>query len=1320
MNDYIRQRDLLINQRLKSVNHGNNRDEANSMRKKMNEDLRKLFNGEFNIPDVVETDNVLWMKINNLKLRKDYLEITKKSLESRKKVVNAELKKNLTDQEKFIKTNIKQNIMDEIKKNKLDMKNLLNEAKTVLKPRLNKFDDYIKLLKSIVEDYTDLRYNPNIGPNLHPEFSMEQIRESRIQNTRYEYSILDKIDPVINQYKNYSFETMLYAWFHDNYNSDLGYFTKHLVITLDYIRNKNPITMKVSDKNKLTFRQLLDNFTRYQELYDDEDNYDLSNMTITVRSSRDMNGGANKEKDFKKSKYTINTNADEYCGQLALMFSEIKTIKTVKNLNTPTMKERLDKKLKEFIQRTELNNPYMTSSNFAFYEITNQCRIIIIDEKYNIYYKNEDKDIMENQNVIYLIYYQSTSLESGGEVGHYEWIYNTDKFFSSITEREICKKCNLIKMIKKPCSNEKCIDHYTLKCLECNATFKSFKTYENHMKILAENGNEFKCEDEKCKDYGKLFKYKDCLNYHIRNNHNNQFRCKKCYKWIKPVHKDQTSEERMKEHLNNGCKWEKQCTNCKVYFNNFNKENGVKYCDNENSHNCYLANQISQDMTKEDFEKFNNRYDHYAYDIESFQVKLESDDGSFNKSVQDIAKIGFMSLQCSTSYAMYNKSNFNEFIEALLIISAKKDTLNNTKKTIFWAHYGSGYDSRLLIKKICDYDPTLISKPRFKNSKIYEFTFNKNVMFRDSFLHLPFSLDNLAKEFKLNAKKGIFPYNFYTEENKDYIGEKPDLKYFTTTNISLKYESIRKMWDEIPSSNYDIDKVCNEYLKNDVQLLAQCLNKYRENAIEMYGLSPLSCLTQGQYAIELYKWKYMRLNSISFVPDSVNVFLEKSYYGGRCEAFRTQFMGSIFAKDISSNYPAVMLMDPLPAKFIRYQPLNLSGAEKCEKYLKSIVEQGYTGFFKVDVITPKTLIRPLLPSKDIQGEMKVEKLIFSCADILEHTYYVYELLKAIQLGYKVVNVIEECIFTSSKELFKDFVLELGKQKKKFSEEDENGNKLYPVQRQITKLTLNSTYGKFGQRFFSQNQMVIPYNQREKWFKLVDQERKEHILITDTIELDKCVIVKYEREQLFERKNSLALASAITAMGRLRLYEAIEHYNSRVLYCDTDSVYVSGVDDGWNTTNYCNITGFGKWDLEINNGVEFVSTGSKSYAVRFNDDKKIVKSKGFAKGLIEMDDLKFIINGENRKINIDDLAVYNGKDIYFRDNNTKNFSLTLDKGYRIGCFILPHCLSEDIVERYKKMCELYGNKIIWEYDKMYHNHNMFHCKSAITKKILNSL
>jgi hypothetical protein len=50
------------------------------------------------------------------------------------------------------------------------------------------------------------------------------------------------------------------------------------------------------------------------------------------------------------------------------------------NAKYNAFKERLDKKLKEFIQIKKLENPYMTTSDFTFYEITNQCRIIIIDE----------------------------------------------------------------------------------------------------------------------------------------------------------------------------------------------------------------------------------------------------------------------------------------------------------------------------------------------------------------------------------------------------------------------------------------------------------------------------------------------------------------------------------------------------------------------------------------------------------------------------------------------------------------------------------------------------------------------------------------------------------------------------------------------------------------------------------------------------------------------------------------------------------------------------------------------------------------------------
>jgi hypothetical protein len=1302
MDEYIRQRNNLINERLRNVNHGNNRDESNNMRRKLNEDLRKLFNGEFNIPVNIETDNNLINRVNNLRNRKAVLDTNKQNLENQKKDINNFLRRrNITEQERLNHTNLKLDINARLVQVKFNLKDLLNEAKTVLNPRLNKYDDYMRLLRYTVEEYTDLRYNPNIGPNLHPEFQRFIEREARIQNTRYEYSIIDKEDPILQRIKNYSFECMLYAWFQDSYRNDLGFFPTHIVIILDYIRNKHPISMRVPNKNNLTFRQLLDHFTRYQELYDDDETYDLQNMTITVRASENMEGGAT-PMNFKKSKYTINTNTDSYCGQIALMYSECSSIKTAKNINSPSMKENLDKRLKEFIKKTNLTNEFMTPTDFAYYEMTNNCRIIIIDEEFEIYYRNRDKDIENRQKVIYLSYYK----DEAKDIGHYEWIYNIDKFIYLVAE--ICKKCNLLRKLKQPCSNEDCEDHFNLSCISCKYKFNSLITYNNHM---IEKGV-FKCSNNNC---DKEFKYKACLGVHIKKDHiqGKKIRCDNCYK-ILLLH-DMSIEERVKQHSKNGCKFEKRCSNCNEYFNNFNKENGIVYCDNENHHNCNLFSTLADHLiSAEKIEEHNNKFDHYAYDIESFVIKEEDFNGDkiYNKNIQDIAKIGFINIDDleTNEVEIYNKSNFEEFIEFLLTIE---------NKTIFWAHYASGYDSRMLIKKFCDYDPTLISKPRFKNSKIYEFTFNKKVMFRDSFLHLPFSLDNLAKEFKLNIRKTIFPYNFYTEENKNYIGSKPDLEYFTKSNIKSKFDKIKDLWMKIEEP-YNIDKVCNEYLNNDVIMLAQCLNKYRDNAIDMYKVNPLNCLTQGQYAIELFKWQYMKENSISFVPDSVNVFLEKSYYGGRCEAFRTQFMGSIFAKDVSSLYPSVMLMDTLPSKFIRYSSLNLTGWNDCHLYLKSIINQGYVGFFKVDVIVPKTLIRPLLPTKDIQGEMKTEKLIFSCADILEHTYYIFELLKAIELGYKITNIIDECIFEGSNELFKDFIIDLGIQKKKFSEEDEKGNKLYPVQRQITKLTLNSTYGKFGQKFFSQNQMIIPYSQKDKWFKLVDQERKEHILITDTIELAKCVIVKYDREQLFERKNSLALASAITAMGRLRLYEAIQHYSDKVVYCDTDSVYVAGKDDGWDTQNYCSTTGFGKWDLEISDGVEFVSSGSKSYAVKNIKGDIMVKAKGFAKGLIDMEDLKFIVKGFSKNIEIDDLAIYNGKDIYFRDNNTKNLSVTLDKGYQVGCFILPHCLSINIVEKYNKMCELYGENIIKEYDKMFHNHNMFSCKSKITKKLLNSM
>ncbi len=52
-------------------------------------------------------------------------------------------------------------------------------------------------------------------------------------------------------------------------------------------------------------------------------------------------------------------------------------------------------------------------------------------------------------------------------------------------------------------------------------------------------------------------------------------------------------------------------------------------------------------------------------------------------------------------------------------------------------------------------------------------------VFRDSNLVCPGPLEKLAKTFKCNYKKGVFPYSFVTGETRGYEGDKPAYSYYT-------------------------------------------------------------------------------------------------------------------------------------------------------------------------------------------------------------------------------------------------------------------------------------------------------------------------------------------------------------------------------------------------------------------------------------------------------------------------------------------------------------------------------------------------------------
>jgi hypothetical protein len=70
---------------------------------------------------------------------------------------------------------------------------------------------------------------------------------------------------------------------------------------------------------------------------------------------------------------------------------------------------------------------------------------------------------------------------------------------------------------------------------------------------------------------------------------------------------------------------------------------------------------------------------------------------------------------------------------------------------------------------------------------------------RDSLNYFNAPLNQILKDYKCDTQKGVFPHGFMNEERLDYIGNKPDYKYFQ--NEFTKKTFSEEEYNIIPNEN---------------------------------------------------------------------------------------------------------------------------------------------------------------------------------------------------------------------------------------------------------------------------------------------------------------------------------------------------------------------------------------------------------------------------------------------------------------------------------------------------------------------------------------
>jgi hypothetical protein len=394
---------------------------------------------------------------------------------------------------------------------------------------------------------------------------------------------------------------------------------------------------------------------------------------------------------------------------------------------------------------------------------------------------------------------------------------------------------------------------------------------------------------------------------------------------------------------------------------------------------------------------------------------------------------------------------------------------------------------------------------------------------------------------------------------------------------------------------------------------------------------------------------FVKKNKGKFSP--INPF--EAFYGGRVETFKMcvdDGERKMRYVDFTSLYPFVNATKKYPVghpEIILSDFGSLDGV--CDRYF---------GFIKCRILPPRKLYIPVLPGRHGKDKKLLFALCRTCAEnrngevdveisswkkcehsdeerALIQTWFSEEVKMAVKKGYKILEVYGIYHFEKfSTNLFSDYIRLFYKLKlissgiplgcenpsalKKYIEGVEKREKIViqphefednPSMRQISKLLINSLWGRFGLR------RNLPFHKFVSDFEeIVKMLNDPSLEITDikSVHEDLVMVVgkKANNECLVMNKDAnIYIAAATTAYARLELYEKMDLLQERVVYCDTDSiVYIDGEINLECGPYLGELTNELKMDDFI---VRFLSGGPKNYAYETLLHHVCLKVKGFS-------------------------------------------------------------------------------------------------------------
>jgi hypothetical protein len=466
--------------------------------------------------------------------------------------------------------------------------------------------------------------------------------------------------------------------------------------------------------------------------------------------------------------------------------------------------------------------------------------------------------------------------------------------------------------------------------------------------------------------------------------------------------------------------------------------------------------------------------------------------------------------------------------------------------------------------------------------------------------------------------------------------------------------------------------------RNDKKKSIVCDNEFKEFKTELCDETEIMYECQWKE----FKQKNPELESM-WLPDNfgdadgINVF---KINGGVVEVYASKYScdetEEILCYDVVSEYPSVQCFCPYPIGPVFYHRFSVYGLPafiqamnestalldlvRDMKTDKPIVVK-YFGVFHVKVLPPKDLEHPVIP-----GDWNGKRYFATCSKCAftenqgecvhtdkERAWWVtlttMDIILAIDNEYIILDIYEGWFFKEScvnwdgddytlKEdcflLFKEYVDKLMILKK---ESGENGNKTL---RTISKLLLNSLWGKLGQRNSYKGRSIIFHSDHNSYNEIVDDPALSTLkldIFPDFIMTTYDYDAGHNKYQINPFTNHI-VANFVTSYGRSKLLSGVKSVNSvghKVLYVDTDSItFVRKINNNTPIPNFPIGSGLGEWESEADKVYdrrvdEFIAIGRKAYVWGGRTPEGVetlkVRTKGISPPLLGVNvekDLKF--------------------------------------------------------------------------------------------------